>query len=257
MALAGETALTAKLLTKVFAAAVIFSAVFLAPASLINPFIQPTDVDFEKSTGRIWNGQLVGVSVNGVALGDVAFDIRPLRLLTGQLAARVNVANGPATASGDVAYGLMSGSTALSDANFYFNLASIRNYSIFGVPYEGDMTGTVKQLNWSKSGCQHAELTITTSLLDRAARQFANAPLTLSGPGFCDGDNLAVNLTGANATGEVSVALSVNPNATYQLTAAVEPNDGRLGEALQIWGFETDGAVFVYDAIGELKGIGS
>lgn len=56
--------------------------------------------------GTVWSGSCVGLSVGGRALGDVSWELHPLRLAAGRLAAHVTLAHGMTSAGGDVELGL-------------------------------------------------------------------------------------------------------------------------------------------------------
>jgi general secretion pathway protein N len=56
--------------------------------------------------GSLWSGSCAGLVLSGTSVGDVSWSLEPLRLLTGRLAAHVNVAHATgATASADVEVG--------------------------------------------------------------------------------------------------------------------------------------------------------
>ncbi|HEV2284790.1 MAG TPA: type II secretion system protein N [Steroidobacteraceae bacterium] len=56
--------------------------------------------------GSVWSGACGGLTLARAPWGDLTWDIAPLRLLTGTLAAHVLLRNGPVTASADLARGL-------------------------------------------------------------------------------------------------------------------------------------------------------
>lgn len=55
--------------------------------------------------GTLWSGACSGLTVGPTALGDLSWELQPLRLLRGRLAAHLTV-SGPLKASGDVELGL-------------------------------------------------------------------------------------------------------------------------------------------------------
>jgi general secretion pathway protein N len=55
--------------------------------------------------GSLWSGSCTDLTVSGTPIGDVSWELHPLKLLLGKLAAHVNVVRGAATASGDVELG--------------------------------------------------------------------------------------------------------------------------------------------------------
>jgi hypothetical protein len=84
-------------------AAVAFIVIVLArlPAAWVIPSGRPqgscTNID-----GSLWSGTCAGLTVGGNAVGDVSWELQPLRLLLGRLAARVSLTHGAASARGDV-----------------------------------------------------------------------------------------------------------------------------------------------------------
>lgn len=86
---------------------VAFAAIVLArlPAS----WLLPSSANFNCASvdGSIWSGYCGGLTVSGAALGDLAWRLRPGRLLLGKLAAHIDLERPPTTsARGDVEIGL-------------------------------------------------------------------------------------------------------------------------------------------------------
>lgn len=87
-------------------AAAAFAVILLSrlPASWVVPrtgMIACTNPD-----GSVWSGSCAGLTVESLPMGDLSWDVAPLRLATGTLAAHLVLAHGPATGSADVAYGI-------------------------------------------------------------------------------------------------------------------------------------------------------
>jgi general secretion pathway protein N len=84
-------------------AAVAFVVIVLArmPAAWVVPARGPqwacTSID-----GSLWSGACAGLTVSGTPLGDLTWELHPLRLAAGRLAAHVTVSHGPADAAADV-----------------------------------------------------------------------------------------------------------------------------------------------------------
>jgi hypothetical protein len=84
-------------------AAVAFVAIVLArmPAAWIVPARGPQwacgSID-----GSLWSATCTGLTVNGTPLGDLTWELHPLRLAAGRLAAHLTVSHGPADAAADV-----------------------------------------------------------------------------------------------------------------------------------------------------------
>ena len=87
--------------------AIVFTVIVVArlPASWLVPnrFAQGSCASIE---GSLWSGTCGTLTVNGMSLGDLSWELHPLRLFAGKLAAHLTLANGPADANGDVELGL-------------------------------------------------------------------------------------------------------------------------------------------------------
>jgi hypothetical protein len=84
-------------------AAVAFIVIVLArlPAAWLIPSGRP-EGSCASIDGSLWSGTCVGLTVGKNAVGDVTWELQPLRLLLGRLAARVSLTHGAASATGDV-----------------------------------------------------------------------------------------------------------------------------------------------------------
>jgi general secretion pathway protein N len=89
-------------------AAATFAVIVLTrlPASWMVPSGSNADFKCASVDGSVWSGTCNGIVVQHVALGDLTWDLEPVRLLTGALAAHVTLAHGPIRVRGDVALGL-------------------------------------------------------------------------------------------------------------------------------------------------------
>jgi len=52
--------------------------------------------------GSLWSGTCAGLTVSGTPLGDLSWELHPLRLAAGRLAAHLTLSHGPAEAAADV-----------------------------------------------------------------------------------------------------------------------------------------------------------
>ena len=52
--------------------------------------------------GSLWGGICAGLTVSGTPLGDMSWELHPLRLLSGRLAAHLTLSHGPGDAAADV-----------------------------------------------------------------------------------------------------------------------------------------------------------
>jgi general secretion pathway protein N len=84
-------------------AAVAFVAIVLArmPAAWVVP-ARGAQWSCASIDGSLWSGTCTGLRASGTALGDLSWELHPLRLLTGRLAAHLTLGHGPADAAADV-----------------------------------------------------------------------------------------------------------------------------------------------------------
>ena len=239
------------------AASFAFGVMALAPASLLRPAIEKAapNAQFERLDGFVWRGRVTRLSVDGFDLGEVAFSLNPLSLLTGKIAGFVTIDGAAAKGYGGFAYGLVGGDVTLADVDAKFELASIKRYSMFGIPYQGAMRARITKATWSQSaGCRKAEGEIWTDALSAAARRLAGEGIAFTGPLACDGEDMALRLIGGNAYGEAAISIKVTPQLNYGLQAEVTPARTDTSEGLKAIGFQQNGERLTYEAYGPIRG---
>jgi general secretion pathway protein N len=84
-------------------AAAAFVAIVLArmPAAWVAP-ARGAEWACASIEGSLWSGTCAGLTVSGTPLGDLGWELHPLRLALGRLAAHLTVSRGPADAAADV-----------------------------------------------------------------------------------------------------------------------------------------------------------
>ena len=89
-------------------AAAAFAVILLTrlPASWVVPAGGTAGFTCTSVDGSVWSGACNGIAVRRIALGDLTWDLKPLQLLTGALAADLTLAHGPVSLRGQVALGL-------------------------------------------------------------------------------------------------------------------------------------------------------
>ena len=87
-------------------AAVAFVAIVLArmPAAWVIP-ARGAQWACASIDGSLWSGTCAGLTVSGTPLGELSWELHPLRLVLGRLAAHLTVSHGPADAAADVELG--------------------------------------------------------------------------------------------------------------------------------------------------------
>ena len=94
--------------TVIILVVVAFAAIVLArlPASWVLP-TSGANFSCGSVEGSLWSGYCSNLTVQGAALGDLTWQLRPVRLFVGKLAAHIDLEHPPATsARGDVEMGL-------------------------------------------------------------------------------------------------------------------------------------------------------
>lgn len=249
----------APLLVKLGVAMFILSAITYAPASLLAPALSSSgaDIQYKEITGRLWRGEVLNIVSSGQYVGDVSYQLRPLALLSGRVAADVKVSGGPAVGAGRLGASLVSRRVRIENASFDFNLGSVRQYSLFGIPYQGRVRGTIETAVVSRGGCVDVAGEVWTDVLNASSQRYLGDGLLLKGPASCDGERLRIDFKGGNREGKTDIVVAINPNLTYQVTVSVNPDRKEVGDDLRLLGFEDNGGMLVYDAVGALKGAGS
>lgn len=240
-------------------AAFVIAALMNVPASFLVPVLQKTNGNFtfQAVSGTIWHGEIKSASLGEIFLGDIGFGLRPLGLFTAQIVSDIDLRGGDATGQGRVAYSLLSENATVTKARGEFNLGAIRQYSLFGVPYQGHIRATIRKLVISAEGCHGADSDLWTDILNASSQRFLGDGLVLVGTANCADNRLKIDLNGANGEGKTSVAIAISPDLTYQLNASVDPERPQFQENLQLLGFEEENGTLVYDAMGALKGAGT
>jgi len=88
-------------------AAIAFMVIVLArmPAAWVLP-TRGTQWSCASIEGSLWSGGCAGLTVGSTPFGDLGWDLHPLRLALGRLAAHITLGHGPADASAEVEAGL-------------------------------------------------------------------------------------------------------------------------------------------------------
>ncbi len=124
-------------------AVVAFAIILVArmPASWVVP-VPPAALSCTATDGTVWSGTCTGLTLQGLAVGDVVWELHPLKLLAGKIAAHVAVTRPGASAQGDL------------ETNFSGRILTARNLKA-DLPLERAL---MPQLPANLRGNVHAEL---------------------------------------------------------------------------------------------------
>ncbi|MFN0023019.1 MAG: type II secretion system protein N [Parvularculaceae bacterium] len=233
-------------------------ALFLtAPASLaadaltrISPLFSVGGAD-----GVLWRGTLSGVVYNGVLVGDIDYRLAALPLLLGRIDVDAESQNGALL--GKARLSLSAGRVALRDVAAEFNLGAIRQYTFFGVRYQGSARLDAERLVLTRSGCAADKARVSTTAFDALSRQVSGGPFPMAGGIDCSSGVMTARLAGEGADGTAEIDLTIRPDFTYAMKVAAEPRRPDVSRALKVFGFEQQGAALSYEAAGVLKGLSS
>lgn len=234
-------------------------AVVFAPASFLALVIgsPSSGISYSSIKGTVWRGTLNDVTAGGQPLGQVHYTLVPLALLTGNLGATIDFSGPAGSGEGKIGLGLIGRKIRIENARIAYDLGWLSRYSIFGLPYQGEVRFNIKHLAVSPRRCLRADGDIWTNILDSSLKPYVGEGMALAGPAECEGQALKLVLTGQNSAGSTEVTLRVQPDLTYSLVASVNPGKAQIALDLKSIGFEEDGSELVYDAVGTLKGPGS
>ncbi len=207
------------------------------------------------ASGTIWNGRLTGVSHGGVLVGDIGYRLSALSLLLGRVAVEAESAGGALLGRARFTFGV--GGPEIRDVSAEFNLGAIRQYTFFGVRYQGVARLKAQRLKLSDKTCVADAATLSTSAFEALADRWSGAPLPLAGAIVCEAGAIVAALDGESADGRASVALTIRPDFTYAVRIGAAPRRQDVSRALEAFGFENKGEGLSYEAAGVLKGLSS
>lgn len=233
------------------------AAVSLAPASVgawalkrSAPLLSVTGAE-----GTIWRGKFSGVSYNNVLIGDISYRLSALPLAIGRIAVDAESSNGALLGRARVLLGL--GGAGLRDVSAEFNLGAIRQYTFFGVRYQGAARLKADRLALSGNACVADAATISTSAFEALTKRWSGGSFPLDGAIECKDGAIIAALDGEGADGKASIRLTVRPDYTYAVRIAADPQKPEVSRALQLFGFENRGEGLSYEVAGVLKGLSS
>jgi len=230
-----------------------------APASIIRLGLDRVGNDFQYRNveGGLWKGTINGVYVGSVFLHTINYEWNPLSILGGGVTFHVDSKGGDATGQGNIRLGLFSKDMKITNANLIFNLNSIKQYTIYGVPYQGILRSKIRVLQFNQRECVKADVDLWTDAMTASAVKLSGDPLDLAGKAMCANEKMQVTLNGQSGSGQIAIQALVAMDLNYSMETTVMPRRTELQQALSLLGFQRKGDNYVYDTIGKLKGAGS
>ncbi|WDI31241.1 type II secretion system protein N [Hyphococcus flavus] len=229
------------------------------PASVFAMFVDEdrTGLAYSNVTGTIWNGAIERLSINGVLIGQVNFKMSPISIAMLSPRVRLSARDGAVLGKGAVSVGFGS-RVSFSDVHAQIDLNAVAPTGILGRPAQGIAEVSIDRLTFSqRHGCQNAQGSVWTNVLNAPARRYELPDLPLSGDMQCEEQALLVAVSGNNDRAGVDLLVRVQPDLTYEVSAVARPSEAELASALRLFGFEGDADTMTYGAAGVFKGPGT
>lgn len=224
-----------------------------APASLITYALagQGRGLSFASVEGTLWQGKISGLVVGTVNLGEVAYEMRPLSLLSLSPDLDVRLSGSVAVGTGRVR--VSRSRLALNDTDLRVRLDGVTQSRALGVPVTGYIDLDIETMTVRRDGCEEGSLSVESDFLTVPARLWGAEGFVMSGPGRCENNAIFVDLSGEGADGAATLALTMRPDFSFVVDVAVNPGRADVKEALELIGFEPDGQALTYQTSGVLR----
>jgi hypothetical protein len=193
------------------------------PARWISPLL-PHGVHCRQLDGSVWNGSCTGLTGTDGDLGDLAWELHPLQLLRGRLAARLDLTNLGSYVRGDIARGF-GGAVHGRDVSVDFPLTSALVSSLPAGAH-ARLLGKLSRIEWT--GKYLAELQGELDLQDlvgSGGQEFGSYQ-ALFGPdaGGADMPTGVVHDTGGALALDATLQLTHDPGYVLQGHIAPRPS---------------------------------
>ena len=200
----------------------------LSPAALWLKLVSlPASVQLGPVSGTLWQGRVQAVSVQGLTLSDLKWQLNPWSLFTGKLSLSLEAGQQRQVAlpslKGELALGLSSVSVSQLQARVPVSLLQPMLQLPLPVGLDGAMLVKIPQLNWSTDGCQ--QLQGLVSWLDARVQPptgWVNLG-TLDAHLSC-ADNQLQLVTLPSPPLHLDVTALVSPVGRYRLNGFVKPD---------------------------------
>lgn len=196
-------------------------------------------VSLGRASGSIWNGSIKDVVWRGVRVGDVQITLKPLLLLRGQAAARVEIDNvGAVKGTINIASGL---SSTISIEDTQITVLVDRMPVI--VPIRGSASFTVREAIFNSQGCERLVADMQTNALTKSSTGSDWRGPILSGSAHCVDGRMVLPIEGGNESERIAVVMEIQNDGLFTIDAEVNTNNESLATMLGVVGFSMrDGA---------------
>ena len=217
----------------------LFFLIYSLPASFALLFIQlPKNIVLSSVSGTVWSGQARQVKYSSVNFGLLKWQIQPLHMLTGKLAANISLRNGKQFIRSEISIGL-SGAIELEETRFLIDIESLQPLT-YGMPFSyagqlaGDFPVSFIHKNHYLQFTGQLELN-DLKLTSPQAQSFGDINIDFSAQK--DGSSSA-QIKDAGGPLSISGKLSLNKNARLTLAAKLSAREtgGSLDQLISILG---------------------
>ncbi len=214
-----------------FVVALLAFAIWRAPITLA-VHSREGGLTFAAAEGTVWDARLRDAAWAGLPAGDATWRLNGLDLLQGVLTARID-APGPGAAGGLTVRRNLAGDRTIGAYE-----VKLQGVPVGGTMLAGETTLRDLDLRFKGDQCTVAQGTADSDVLARNAEAFGGwTGPEIGGSWACAGDVAQLTLRGADASGAVSVQISLRANGEGAWRAEALPAAANAFAGLAVAGF--------------------
>ncbi len=203
------------------------------PLDWIAPFAVPSDMQANAPDlefhGTIWDGRVTGIPVFEAS----NFKVSPFaRRVDVQAGDGQNFFTGRVTPS------------SVHDVQFWADLSTFPFTDGRLQGLKGDVSFTLSEVSYDKSGCASAIGDMRTDVLQRNGGAIQWTGPELTGPIRCEGGSIIADLSGRDTEQVISALIRLVPNGSYRADITVRTERGEADVVLPLFGFSRAGGDF-------------
>ena len=201
-------------------ATLLVGLIVLFPARVAYRLVDPPDVALSGIAGTVWRGNAAAVSASGVALQDVSWRFKPLRLFTGVVAYRIDATPVSGFVEGVVGMGI-GGTLMASDLNAALPLALLSSMlRVSGLDGEASVQFDRLKLRDGLPIAASGVLQVSNLV----ARNLGLEPIgSFRAEFFTQDAGVAASVEDIDAVVDLAGSLQVNEDRSYQFIAQIAP----------------------------------
>jgi len=218
------------------------------PAQVGVDLLRSTGAQAGSASGTLWRGEVASLRVAGLSFGRTRWTLRPLRLLSGSLAADIDTELPGGYFRGRAEAGL-SGRLALIDAEAATplnNLAPVLGLPVAGGEANASIQRLVLENGWPSSAVAELRVGKLPLALPGMAPEpgaIGNFAAVFDQPEMAGGEALVGELRDLGGALEISGNISLSPPDSYDVTGLLKPRDSAprsLAQGMVLFGPEDE-----------------